>query len=94
MILNKNGHPTKNLDRARRLEWLIQRIDKYKLKTYPWGLSRLTEDNKVRRERELIIIKAMRLDGLFSDNTTDIDININNLIIDAVSYSRNGRYVP
>ncbi len=94
MITNKKGKLYKIENRVKRLEWLISNIDKYKLVHYPWGLSRIDEPQKSERhKREREIIAAMRAEHLFSTNTLNKDININNLILDAVSAKRDGRHI-
>ena len=91
MILSRDGKPYARPDRVRRLEWLIKRIDKYDLKHYPWGLDRLGNELDNRR---MSIADAMKREGLFSERTHKRDLNIHNLIMDAVSAVRNKRYIP
>lgn len=94
MILNRQGKPYPQA-RMKRMEWLLKHKNKYKLGNYPWGLSRLDNISGVKLfQRELTIIIAMRAAGLFSDKTHVRDINLNNLIVDALSAERQGRYIP
>lgn len=99
MILSPRGKPYVNLDRVKRLEWLIENKDKYQLGNYPWGLPRAPRGHPDRHlaikrlNKEDEIIKAMRNDSLFSENTLNRDININNLIVDAMNALRHGRYI-
>lgn len=70
--------------RKLRLQWLADNYVELGLANYPWGLSRTIPKERVERyNRELAIFRKMQRAKLLSEKTNFLDVNFNNLIVDA-----------
>lgn len=78
--LSKNNWENRKL----RLKFLVENYQSLGLANYPWGLSRSTSEDRVKRYNKLIVIfRKLQREGLLALSTNFADVNFNNLIIDA-----------